>query len=121
VTYRQFDRCDSAWISGISATGLIAALDIDPNATNGARTVSVDTNTEVATMTNGFAVTAGARPFLGEPRYRTAGQKGVAWRAPASTHICFRELQPQALAQELRSVIAFHVIQRPVRRDIPLS
>jgi len=42
-----------------SATSATAALNIDPTAATGTQTVSLSTGAEVATLTNGFTVTAG--------------------------------------------------------------
>ena len=41
-----------------SATSATAVLNIDPAAATGARNVTLTTNAEVATLTNGFTVTA---------------------------------------------------------------
>jgi RHS repeat-associated protein len=43
----------------VSATSLLVRIVVDPNAATGPRTITVTTGTEVATLTNGFAVTTG--------------------------------------------------------------
>jgi Domain of unknown function DUF11/Bacterial Ig-like domain/Bacterial Ig domain/Bacterial Ig-like domain (group 2) len=62
-----------------SATSATAVVNIDPAATIGSRNVTVTTNSEVATLANGFEVTAGS-PVLAlvNPNSGQQGQQSLA-------------------------------------------
>jgi len=62
-----------------SATSATAVLNIDPAAATGARNVTLTTNAEVATLTNGFTVTAGTPAVtLLNPNTGQQGQQNLS-------------------------------------------
>jgi hypothetical protein len=62
-----------------SATSATAVVNIDPAATIGTRNVTLTTNSEVATLANGFAVTVGSPVLtLVSPKFGQQGQQSLA-------------------------------------------
>jgi hypothetical protein len=62
-----------------SATSATAVVNIDPAATIGTRNVTLTTNSEVATLANGFAVTLGSPVLtLVSPKFGQQGQQSLA-------------------------------------------
>src|SRR5271157_690232 len=61
-----------------SATSATAILGIDPQAAIGARTVTMTTGTEIATLNNGFTVTSGATLVSVTPNNGQQGQQNLS-------------------------------------------